>query len=104
MTTSCDADAIREGYLLCFIVELQRLHPAPPGMRLRPGFVWLAQAVPEKIFHQPMLGTTFIGLGSGALANQIAQSFPYLRQIGQLDCLSAINSLFADSQSCTSDP
>ena len=23
---------------------------------------------------------------------------------GQLDCLSAINSLFADSQSCTSDP
>jgi len=67
-------DAVGECDLLSLVLEFERLHPSPPGMGPCPRFVGLAQPAPEQMLDQPMLRTTLIGLGSGTLAHQIAQS------------------------------
>ena len=64
---------MQSGNLPGLVVELERLHPAPPRMRPSSRSVRLTRGVAEQKRGQAMLGATFIVLGSGALADEIAQ-------------------------------
>jgi len=63
-----------EGDLLGFVLELERLDPAPPRMRPGPALVGLAQTATKQVFHQPVLGATLVDLRGRTLADEISQS------------------------------
>jgi len=73
-------DAVGEGDLLGFVFELERLDPAPPGMRPGATLLGLAQTATEQMLDQTVLGATLVGLGGGALADQIAQGLVLWRR------------------------
>ena len=66
-------DAVAQGDLLSFVLELERLDPAPP--RVRPGsiLIGLPQTATKQVLDQAVLGATLVGLRGGTLANQISQ-------------------------------
>jgi hypothetical protein len=66
-------DAISQCHLLGFVLELERLDPAPP--RVRPGstLFGLTQTATKQVLGQTVLGAALIGFRGGTLTNEISQ-------------------------------
>ena len=65
--------AVSERHLLRLMLELERLHPLPPGMRPCAALVGSAQTATKQVFDQPVPGATLVSLRGCSLTYEIAK-------------------------------